>query len=306
MDRNTVSALGQIRYALSRRTTLVVSGEALEDRFFSQPATLPPERQSYRCSRGLRVRRAGRRLGPPPRWGFASSPAPWPRAAHPTRAPWSPRTSRGPSSSFARLHVTGDRDVLYASSLVDVGTLRYRNAFVYHRYLGEVVLDLPLECLGFFSAGFEESDYLLPYPYPTATSLIDRVDHRYTVGMASYAAWATRLRVGWARGLGPAGEQSPAVFLRGPALRPHCGDPSMRPTILHRRKRLLVAALDVVLFARRLRRRLPGPSRPHALPRRWPPTSSAPSGRSWWRRRSSSPCSGPTAGSCSTPPSPIS
>ncbi|HVQ31859.1 MAG TPA: outer membrane beta-barrel protein, partial [Vicinamibacteria bacterium] len=53
MDRNTLSASGQMRFALTHRTALVVSGEALEDRFFSQPKTLPPERQSYRALAGL-------------------------------------------------------------------------------------------------------------------------------------------------------------------------------------------------------------------------------------------------------------
>ena len=202
MDRNTLSALGQVRFALSRRTTLVVSGEALEDRFFSQPASLPPERQSYRALGGLefggRAAVSGRLL-----LGIRDFPGTLAQGSPPYQGPVVSADLSWPLSSFARVRLTGDRDVLYASSLVAVGTLHYRNAYVYHRYLGEVVVDLPLQCLAFLSAGFEESDYLLPYPYPTATSLNDRVDHRYTVGLSLLRRLGDSLRVGghvgWAR-----------------------------------------------------------------------------------------------------------
>ncbi|HVQ32222.1 MAG TPA: hypothetical protein VMV21_21660, partial [Vicinamibacteria bacterium] len=106
----------------------------------------------------------------------------------------------GPS---VRMRVSGDRDVLYASSLVSVGTLHYRNAYIYHRYLGEIVADLPLQCIAFLSAGFEEADYLLPYPYPTSFLLNDRVDHRYTLGATLLRRLGDSVRVGghvaWAR-----------------------------------------------------------------------------------------------------------
>ena len=106
----------------------------------------------------------------------------------------------GPS---AKIRLAAERDVLYASSLVDVGTLHYRNAYVYHRYLGEAVVNLPLQCLAFLSAGFEQSDYLLPYPYPNDTSLNERVDHRYMVGASLLRRLGDSVRVGghvaWAR-----------------------------------------------------------------------------------------------------------
>ena len=108
-----------------------------------------------------------------------------------------------PLGRFARLRVAADRDVLYASSLVQAGTLRYRNAYVYNRYLGEAVVELPLQCLAFLQAGFERSDYLLPYPYPNAYSLNDRVDHRYTAGVSLLRLFGDSVRLGghvaWAR-----------------------------------------------------------------------------------------------------------
>ena len=53
MDRNTLTASAQLRHALTPRTTLVVSADVLEDRFFSQPPPLPNVRRSYRFLGGL-------------------------------------------------------------------------------------------------------------------------------------------------------------------------------------------------------------------------------------------------------------
>ena len=202
MDRNTLAATGQVRFALTRRTTLLLSGEALEDRFFSQPSDLPPARQSYRFLGGLefggRSIFSGRVLA-----GLRDFPGTLDQGSPPYRGPVVSADLSMPLGRFARLRLLGERDVLYASSLVSVGTLRYRNAYVYNRYLGEVVVDLPLSCLASLQAGFERSDYLLPYPYPNDFSLNDRVDHRYAAGASLLRRIGDSLRVGghvaWAR-----------------------------------------------------------------------------------------------------------
>jgi hypothetical protein len=202
MDRNTLAATGQIRFALSPRTTLLVSGEAIEDRFFSQPSNLPPERQSYRFLGGVefggRSIFTGRVLA-----GLRDFPGTLEQGSPAYRGPVVAADLSLPVGRFARLRLVGERDVLYASSLVEAGTLRYRNAFVYNRYLGEVVVELPLQCLAFLQAGFERSDYLLPYPYPNDFSLNDRVDNRYTAGASLLRQFGDSVRMGghvaWAR-----------------------------------------------------------------------------------------------------------
>src|SRR6185295_13561359 len=136
--------------------TLLISGEALQDRFFSQPANLPPERQSYRGLAGFefggKAFLSGHLLA-----GIRDFPGTLAQGSPPYRGPVISADVSWPLGSWARMRVTGDRDVLYASSLVEVDTLHYRNAYIYHRYLGEIVADLPLRCVGFLSAAFEQS-----------------------------------------------------------------------------------------------------------------------------------------------------
>jgi hypothetical protein len=95
-----------------------------------------------------------------------------------------------------RLRVQGDRDVQYAGSLVSVGPLRYRNAFVYERYRGEASFGLPLGLIGVVNGGFESARYLLPYPYPDDFHLRQRLDHRWTAGGALARQVGAQLRVG--------------------------------------------------------------------------------------------------------------
>ena len=202
MDRNTRTATGQLRFALTRRTTLLASADVLEDHFFSQPSYVPVERQSYRYLGGVRIRGAGCHLRPPacgsagvPRDPGGRQPA-LSRPRHLRRPRLAPRAVR----TAARDRRT--RRVLRLEPRAG-GRARYRNAFIYERYVGEAVVDLPAQFLGFLSLGFEESDYLLPYPYPTPFSLNARIDHRYTAGATLLRRFGDSLRIGghvvWAR-----------------------------------------------------------------------------------------------------------
>ena len=195
MDRNTRTATGQLRFALTRRTTLLASADVLEDHFFSQPSDVPVERRSYRTLGGFefgeRAAVSGRLLA-----GLREFPGTLADGSPPYRGPVLSADLALPLGRIARLHAIAERDVSYASSLIRVGPLRYRNAFIYERYVGEAVIDLPLSLLGFLSAGFEESRYLLPYPYPDAFSLNARVDHRYTAGASLLRRFGESLRIG--------------------------------------------------------------------------------------------------------------
>jgi hypothetical protein len=202
MDRNTLTATGQVRFALTPRTSLVASADALEDRFFSQPVGMPRRRRSHRYLGGLefgeRAVVTGRVLA-----GVREFPGTLAEGSPPYRGPVLAADLAFSVRQRARLRLVGERDVLYASSLVDLGTVRYRNAFVFRRYLGEAALDLPLRLVGLLSAGFEEAQYLLPYPYPDAFLLADRLDHRWTAGIGLQRRFGSSVRAGghisWAR-----------------------------------------------------------------------------------------------------------
>jgi hypothetical protein len=201
MDRNTLTGTGQLRFALTNRTTLVVSAEALEDRFFSQPLDSPRVRQSQRYLAGFelgeRALVTGRLLA-----GFRKFPGTLAHGSPPYEGPVISADLALPLRT-ARLRFIGERDVQYAGSLVAVGTLRYRNAFVYERYRGEATFGLPLGLLGVLDAGFENARYMLPYPYPDVFHLSRRVDHRWTAGGALLRQLGDRARLGahvqWAR-----------------------------------------------------------------------------------------------------------
>jgi hypothetical protein len=86
---------------------------------------------------------------------------------------------------------------------VDLGALRYRNAFVYERYLGQAAVPLALRLLLVASTGFESARYLLPYPYPDDLHLSPRIDHRWTGGLALTRRFSEQVVLGghvtWAR-----------------------------------------------------------------------------------------------------------
>jgi hypothetical protein len=202
MDRNTLTGTGELRIALTRRTSLAFSADALEDRFFSQGPDSPRVRRSYRYLGGFE-------FGPRAvvsgslKAGVREFPGTLAQGSPPYRGPAVAADLVLPVRDFARLRLLGERDVFYASSLVRVGALRYRNAFVLKRYQGEALLDLPLRLVAVASAGFEEARYLLPYPYPDALHLAHRVDHRYTAGLGVSRRFTESVRLGghvsWAR-----------------------------------------------------------------------------------------------------------
>jgi hypothetical protein len=203
MDRNTLSARGQVRYALTNRTALLTTAEAFEDRFFSQRIDSPPRiRHTYRYLAGFefsqRAFLTGRLLA-----GVRDYPGTLAAGSPPYRGPAILADLMVPIRQRARLHGVAERDVLYASSLVDLEGARYRNAFVFTRYRGDLAFTLPLQLTAVTYAGFEQSRYLLPYPFPDSNHLADRLDHRWTAGVGLTRRFGDSIRIGghldWAR-----------------------------------------------------------------------------------------------------------
>jgi hypothetical protein len=205
MDRNTLTGSAVLRYVVTPRTSLVVSADALEDRFFSEGPDMPRVRRSYRYLGGVEVREYGSGDLPSGKvlLGVREFPGTLDQGSPPYQGPALAAELDLPLRYVGRVHLEGGRDVLYASSVVDLGTVRYRNAFVYERYLAQDDIALPLGLSLLASAGFEAARYLLPYPYPDVFSLSDRVDHRWTGGLAIARRFSSSFRVGghvtWAR-----------------------------------------------------------------------------------------------------------
>jgi len=200
LDRNTLTAAGQLRVGLKPRSGLVVTAEVLEDRFFSQRVDIPRTHRSYRYLGGIVVRESASGRLPFGRLLLGIREFPETAAqGHPSyRGPAASLQVEAPLGRLLRLRGLFERDVVFASSVVAVSTLRYRNAFVYRRYEGGATLGLPLGLEAVGSAGFEEARYLLPYPYPdpAALSLFDRLDHRWTATMALTRAFGESVRIG--------------------------------------------------------------------------------------------------------------
>ena len=108
-----------------------------------------------------------------------------------------------PLGRLGLVRVIGERDVRFASNLVDLGALRYRNAFVYEKLQAEQLFGLPLRLVALLAGGVEQSRYLLPYPYLSRTFLVRRVDHRWTGRLAVARRFGDSMRIGghlsWAR-----------------------------------------------------------------------------------------------------------
>ncbi len=203
MDRNTLTATGELRHAVTPRTTLVASANVLEDRFTSQPPYLPRVRRSYRYLAGVELGEqaivSGKLL-----LGLRQFPGTIAQGSPPYKGPIANADLTVPLGRNARLRLQGLRDVLYASSLVQAGDLRYRNAFIYQQYSSQLSLPIaPTGLAAVLSAGFEQSRYLLPYPYLDPFRLADRVDHRWTASAGLVQSFGDVVRIGghvaWAR-----------------------------------------------------------------------------------------------------------
>jgi hypothetical protein len=197
LDRNTLIGAGQIRYDLTNRTRFVLSGEALEDRFFSQRGPNPRTRRSYRGLAGFEVAESTFRRTPSGKLLFGVRDFPETSGGSPTyRGPVAVVALAMPLGRLGLWRLDAERDVRFASSLVDLGSVRYRNAFVYERFQAEQQVALPLRVVGVWAGGFEQARYLFPYPYLSRSFLAHRVDHRWMGRVALARSFGRSMRLG--------------------------------------------------------------------------------------------------------------
>jgi hypothetical protein len=194
-DRNSITGSATVRYALTKRTGLVLSADAIEDRFLSQPATVPRVFQSYRYTGGFDFGEKavvnGRLLA-----GLRDLPATLAQGGAPYTGPVINADITVPLGRSGRLRVVGLRDADYAANFVDLGRAHYRNVFVYKRALGEASFDLPASFVVSGAVQGEEARYLLPYLYPDQFHVARRLDHRLTLSTALLRHFGGSFRIG--------------------------------------------------------------------------------------------------------------
>jgi hypothetical protein len=194
-DRQSIVGSANLRYAVTNRTGLVLGADAIEDRFVSQPATVPRVFQSYRYTGGVEFGEKavvqGRIVA-----GLRDLPATFAQGAAPYTGPVINGEVTVPLGRTVHLRVMGLRDADYAASFVDLGRLHYRNVLIYKRAHGEAGVDLPAAFVVYGFVQGEEVNYLLPYPYPNEFHLARRLDHRATAGVGLRRQFSNTFRIG--------------------------------------------------------------------------------------------------------------
>jgi hypothetical protein len=211
LDRNELTGTVQLRYAITPRTTLVGSVDAIEDRFLRQFRAVSRVSRSYRYMGGFEFGEKaflhGKLMA-----GIREFPA----------SPSAP-SYRGPSLatsvSFPVLHyglatAVADRDVYFAlTPTTSLGPERFRNTYVSTRFGGDVLVDLPFALIGRGNFGFEEAKYLLPYP--VGRTFGSRVDHLWTAGASLLRSFRAGIRVGGTMQWGRRVSSFPAFSYQG-------------------------------------------------------------------------------------------
>ena len=199
LDRDELTGSAQVRYVLTRRTTLLGSGDVIEDRFLRQTRADSQLSRSYRYLGGFefgeKALLRGKLLA-----GIREFPA----------SPSAP-SYRGPavatSLSLPLFHyglgtVAVERDIYFAlTPTTTLSSERLRNTYVSTRFSGDALLLLPLGLVGRATVGFEEAKYVLPYLVEGVFGR--RVDHLWTASASLLRSLRAGIRIGgtiqWAR-----------------------------------------------------------------------------------------------------------
>jgi hypothetical protein len=192
LNRNNLTGTLALRYKLTSMTTLITTGDVIEDEFQLSAPGLGKTR-SYRFLGGVELGEkafvSGRFLA-----GLRDFPA---------STSGSLPTYRGPAYRaqlvlplFNRLRLVGTlvRDVYVSAQAVRSAAERARNTYVMTQLTGSADLDLPLEFLGRATVGYTEANYLLPSTIQGVPS--PRVDHLYSAGGSLLRRFSDSFRLG--------------------------------------------------------------------------------------------------------------
>jgi hypothetical protein len=192
LDRNTLTATGELRLKLTTLTTAVGRAEAISDRFLRQRDARRIT-HSYRYLGGFQFD-AQAAVNGSVLAGFREIPASSSGSLPPYRGAVFLANTAVPLFGRARLSIDGQRDVVFAATEAESQAGRLRNSYVSTRLGGHLELGLPFDLLGRAGGGLEEARYLLPYRRGTA--LFRRADHLYTVDGSLLRLLGGSLRVG--------------------------------------------------------------------------------------------------------------
>jgi hypothetical protein len=192
LDTNREKLTGELRFKLTYLTRLLLSTEAIDDRFVSQPGG-PNEVRSYRYLAGFEIGeralfsgriQAGIRDYPPDS-----------KAAPPYRGLALSVIATAPLPGPFRFTGTADRDVWYSSYLGYDGDQQSRNSYIWMRLAGQIEADLPLRLIGRAAIANENARYLLPSYNQGA--LETRLDNRWTLAGSLLRRFGESIRVGF-------------------------------------------------------------------------------------------------------------
>jgi Putative beta-barrel porin 2 len=176
LDRNSLTGTVALRYKLTSMTTLLATGDVIEDEFVLSSPGLQTTR-SFRYLGGVELGDkafiSGRFLA-----GVRDFPVSSSGSLPSYRGPAFSAELALPIVNRFRLTGTLQRDVYV--SIVSAALARARDAYVLTHLGGGADVDLPLQLVGRVSLGFSNASYLLPtlvegVPFP-------HVEHLYSVG----------------------------------------------------------------------------------------------------------------------------
>jgi len=197
LDRNELTGTAQLRFALTSQTTLLLSVDAIEDRFLKQTIE-PRTTRSYRYLGGFefgeRALVNGKVLA-----GFREFPSGQGSPAY--RGPAIAVSVSTPLLRLGRLTGFAERDVFYSVSSAVVVNEVLRNSFASTSFRFEASVELPFDLIGRGSFGLQEAKYILPFQF--RNTAFQRVDHLWTTGGSILRRFGDSVRIGgtlsWSR-----------------------------------------------------------------------------------------------------------
>jgi len=181
LDRDSVVWRGALRYKITPLTDLVASADKIDDTFL----VAPPGRAkttSYRYLAGFEFGEkafiTGRFVG-----GLRDIPADSAGSVEPYTGPAFQASITAPFLQRFRLGLGYVRDVYYSSTGGRLEEGIVRNTYTDGLLRATLDIDVPFELVLRLTAGYENAQYLRPFPVPGA-GLIDRQDQSYTSGVS--------------------------------------------------------------------------------------------------------------------------
>jgi hypothetical protein len=193
LDRRTRTGRGELRLALSSRTTLIGLGEAQHDLFLQAPTDTRNEAESYRYMGGFeftpRARIRGQLMA-----GVRNYPDTPDQAVPPYTGPALGINIQAPVFKNALLSATAGRDVAYSVSDVVVGSNAVRNSYISEAYGLTLAIALPWKLEARGNGGIGRSDYLLPVEVDGVR--MDRLDRIRLAGVSLLRGFGRVVKLG--------------------------------------------------------------------------------------------------------------